>query len=386
MKTLYKFGQLQDVKITESEDGRRIVEGYFGDDNVDSVGHMIEREPYIDAMRDFINWGNIRDSHGAAIGKLVEWGNKAWNHIVVEIVDDRVWNLIKTGVYKGFSIGARAFKIETVDIKTVPLDKFQNMPKVVFDAMQQIGFILVIKALEIVEISVTDRPANRAALFTKNLGTNENGQINELPSIFDVSLFKEILRMEKDLNVADDAQVEQVDANQTETATVEQSVSETQTEVFDAKTAFETYKSETESRFTQLTEQINQFETVTKSLTDAVNAVTEAITKLTEKTEDSNIETVQSDTEQVTQSEQVPVVEQKSFNIDELVKKVAESVVPQVVEQVKTVVANLNIERQNTVNRGEGEKEEIDAETISKMTPHERTKFVAKQMAAQFKK
>jgi hypothetical protein len=374
-KYLLKFGQLSEWSVESDYDRENhIISGYIGDDNVDCVGHMIEREPYIEALRDYTaNWGNIRDSHGAAVGQLIEWGNKGWNHIRVKIVDERVWNLIATGVYKGFSIGARAFEFEVVQAKTIPLEKFQNMTRTVFDAIQKVGEILVIKALEIIEISVTDRPANRAALFTKSIDIS---QINELPSIWDVS-FKEINMENNESTTQIEDTVVNQDANQVETNVEQTTGQDSNTDIFDVEKVFALFKSEVEQRFETLSGQVNQYAEIAKGLTDAVESLQKSIESLTK-----------TDTEQT--QEQIPVVESpvtevKSLDVDALVEKIVNTVVPKVVNEVKTVVANLSVERQNTVNRGESDSTEFNEEVFKTLSPGEKTKFIARQMANSIK-
>jgi hypothetical protein len=167
------------------------------------------------------------------------------------------------------------------------------------------------------------------------------------------------------------------DANQVETNVEQTTGQDSNTDIFDVEKVFALFKSEVEQRFETLSGQVNQYAEIAKGLTDAVESLQKSIESLTK-----------TDTEQT--QEQIPVVESpvtevKSLDVDALVEKIVNTVVPKVVNEVKTVVANLSVERQNTVNRGESDSTEFNEEVFKTLSPGEKTKFIARQMANSIK-
>jgi HK97 family phage prohead protease len=120
--------------ITKVDEDQRTVEGYASTEALDSQGQIVEKDAMSKAMEGYMEWANLREMHQpSAVGtvptaKLDEKGM----YITGKVVDDNAWKKVKEGVYKGFSIGGRVTKM--------------------------IGN--KIKELELVEISLVDRPAN----------------------------------------------------------------------------------------------------------------------------------------------------------------------------------------------------------------------------------
>jgi hypothetical protein len=188
----YKVGSLSAFNILDEE--KRIVGGYIGDDGVDTDGHIIPKSVYQQALNEYLPWANIRAAHKNAVGKVIDYGKKGWNYIEVQIFDDETWNLVKNKVYQGFSIGAKVYAKSEIPFKSVPLEKFANVPAFVIKALQSIGKLLQIDNMLIAEISITDRPVNQAALFAKGEGSEE---FNVLPS-----LLKDLVTTSNDSNLA----------------------------------------------------------------------------------------------------------------------------------------------------------------------------------------
>lgn len=127
------------VPLTKRDDEKRMVYGYASTEAIDSDGEVISREAIQGALPGYMKFGNIREMHQlSAVGvtKETEIDDKGL-YIGAKIVDDDAWNKVKEGVYKGFSIGGRA--TERVGKKITKLD--------------------------LIEISLVDRPANPEALI-----------------------------------------------------------------------------------------------------------------------------------------------------------------------------------------------------------------------------
>jgi len=95
----------------ESANGERIFEGWGSVEVIDRQGDLLP----IDAMKEIMpiimkRGGPLIDSHSnRVIGKLLDY------QIFKDYsIDDKVWNSIKTGEYKGFSLGGKARNVETV--------------------------------------------------------------------------------------------------------------------------------------------------------------------------------------------------------------------------------------------------------------------------------
>lgn len=127
------------VPLTKKDDEKRMVYGYASTEAVDSDGEIITLEALKGALPGYMKFGNIREMHqlsAVGVAKESEIDDKGL-YIGAKIVDDTAWNKVKEGVYKGFSIGGRA--------------------------TQRVG--KKITGLELIEISLVDRPANPEALI-----------------------------------------------------------------------------------------------------------------------------------------------------------------------------------------------------------------------------
>ena len=147
---------------------QRIVGGYFTDDKVDLYGHIIDRAAMVRAIADYADWGNIREMHDKPVGVAKSVGERDWNYIEAQIVPDDTWALVEAGVYKGFSVGIIVTDAEFVSVEDIPENKFDGLPESIASAIKDFGEVLVITGLELVEVSIVDRPANpRAVIGTK---------------------------------------------------------------------------------------------------------------------------------------------------------------------------------------------------------------------------
>lgn len=147
------------IPFTKSDDELRMVYGYASTEALDSQGEIIAREAIIEALPEYMKFGNIREMHQpSAVGKAHEATiDETGLFIGVKVVDDSAWQKVKESVYNGFSIGG---KIVTKVNDTIT-------------------------KLRLTEISLVDRPANPEAVFAFYKGedmatekdNNEDGAI-----------------------------------------------------------------------------------------------------------------------------------------------------------------------------------------------------------------
>lgn len=143
--------------IAKADDEQRMVYGIASTDEIDNQpgkwrdqrydGDIVETEAIADALDDYMQWANVREMHmdNKAVGVVTE--AKIINgklHIAARIEDDDAWHKVKTGVYKGFSIGGRAILAR---LKRLADGRIARC---------------ILKLL-LTEISLVDRPANSGA-------------------------------------------------------------------------------------------------------------------------------------------------------------------------------------------------------------------------------
>lgn len=128
--------------IAKVDAEERMVWGYASTDAEDDQGEIITRDALAAALGDYLKFANIREMHQmSAVGVAEEAGVDGKGlYVAARIVDPRAWDKVKSGVYKGFSVGG---KVRARDAR----DRH------------------VITALTLTEISLVDRPANPEAVF-----------------------------------------------------------------------------------------------------------------------------------------------------------------------------------------------------------------------------
>lgn len=131
-------------KVEDQDDGTVKVWGYASTGDQDSDGETVTPEAMKAALPDYMKFGAVREMHqstaaGTAIEAEVQDTGKTW--FGAHIVDPVAVKKVQTGVYKGFSIGGKVTERDTADRK-------------------------VIKGLNLIEVSLVDRPANPNAVFT----------------------------------------------------------------------------------------------------------------------------------------------------------------------------------------------------------------------------
>jgi hypothetical protein len=131
-------------KTEELDDGTIKVFGYASSGSEDSDGEFISPEAMKEALPDYMKFGAVREMHGdsaagtALEAKVLEDG-KTW--FGAHVVDPIAVLKVKTGTYKGFSIGGKVIERDNLN---------KNF----------------IKKIKLVEVSLVDRPANPEAVFT----------------------------------------------------------------------------------------------------------------------------------------------------------------------------------------------------------------------------
>lgn len=132
------------AKMEAKDDGTVKVWGYASSEAVDSDGEIIAAEAMKAAIPDYMKFGAVREMHGSnAAGTAIEINveDDGRTFFGAHIVDPVAVTKVKTGVYKGFSIGGSVTARDE-------LNKSQ------------------ITGLKLTEISLVDRPANPDAVFT----------------------------------------------------------------------------------------------------------------------------------------------------------------------------------------------------------------------------
>lgn len=128
--------------IAKVDTQERMVWGYASTEAEDDQGEIITRDALAQALDAYMQFANIREMHQmSAVGVAEEAGvDDKGLYVGARIVDPRAWDKVRSGVYKGFSVGG---KVKARD----PGDRH------------------VITALSLTEISLVDRPANPEAVF-----------------------------------------------------------------------------------------------------------------------------------------------------------------------------------------------------------------------------
>lgn len=142
MKLKKLFGAIQ--KVNDQDDGTIIVEGIASTEEVDSDGETVLANAIKTAIPDYMKFGAVREMHqplaaGTALDITV--GDDGVTVIKAHIVDAEAIKKVRTNVYKGFSIGGSVTERDSIN-KTI------------------------ITGINLVEVSLVDRPANPGAVIT----------------------------------------------------------------------------------------------------------------------------------------------------------------------------------------------------------------------------
>ncbi len=129
------------LPITKIDKEKRTVSGYATTEMKDLDGEIISLNAVRKALPGYMQWRNIREMHRpSAVGVADPSGTNIDDKglfLTAKIIDDEAWRKCVEEVYKGFSIGGK------------PLSKVGD----------------TITELELIEISVVDRPCNSECRF-----------------------------------------------------------------------------------------------------------------------------------------------------------------------------------------------------------------------------
>lgn len=122
------------LPILKLDEEKRMVWGYASTPSKDLQGEIVPLEAIKAALPAYMQWANIREMHTSSAVGITKEANvdETGLYIGAKIVDEAAWQKCKEQVYKGFSIGG-------------------NKVRKVGDT---------IKELQLLEISIVDRPAN----------------------------------------------------------------------------------------------------------------------------------------------------------------------------------------------------------------------------------
>lgn len=151
----YLFAEV--TKTEKQDDGTIKVWGYASSGAVDSDGETITPAAMKKAIPAYMEYGAVREMHkadaaGTAIEASVGEDGRTW--FGAHVVDPIAVKKVQTGVYKGFSIGGR-------------------VPKGGRDPLNK----TIINDIELIEVSLVDRPANPEAKIT--VYKNDKAEIAE---------------------------------------------------------------------------------------------------------------------------------------------------------------------------------------------------------------
>jgi hypothetical protein len=181
------------VPFAKVDKEKRMVFGIATSEAVDSVGDIVRIDAIEKALPDYMEFGNIREMHmPSAVGVVKEHKlnkKKKYLWIGVKVSDDQAWKKVLDGVYKGFSIGGNIIDAKPLKVKipTSEISENEVEEKVLLQyamgkkkCKKDEPYIevatggLEILELQLIEISLVDRPANPEALIDSFKSANKN--------------------------------------------------------------------------------------------------------------------------------------------------------------------------------------------------------------------
>lgn len=180
-----KFEFKRFVPFSKVDDEERMVYGFASTPDVDSDGEIITVQALKNALPAYLQYPALREMHQAKAAGTVKNTDIDGNnglYIGAKVVDNDAWSKVKEGVYRGFSVGGHV------------LDRKEN----------------VINAIDLVEISLVDVPANKSArieVWKKEKITKDAETVWELSNLMiqlkqTISYFEYLKKPTKDLEKA----------------------------------------------------------------------------------------------------------------------------------------------------------------------------------------
>ena len=146
------------MKLVESDDARRQIEGYASTSDIDRTGEVVEPGAFAESLKDFMSNPVVTYMHDWSnpIGKVIDVRiDEVGLFIRAEISEtaQKVWKLIEEGILRAFSIGYEVIEEKIVD-----------------------GVNHIMK-LRLYEVAVVSIPANRRALFSVSKALEEGNDL-----------------------------------------------------------------------------------------------------------------------------------------------------------------------------------------------------------------
>lgn len=137
------------LPIEKIDKEKRTVSGYASTPALDSDGETVTLDAIKAALPEYMRWGNIREMHKPSAVGLAKEANidQKGLYLTAKITDDTAWAKCLDTTYKGFSLGGKK------------LQKSKNQ----------------ITKIDLIEISVVDRPANPECSFTVQKRAKDGG-------------------------------------------------------------------------------------------------------------------------------------------------------------------------------------------------------------------
>lgn len=237
----------QFIPITKVDPDKKMVYGWASTPELDTQGDIVSYEAIKNALPEYMKYPTIREMHQPkAAGKTVSTKvDDNGLYIGAKIVDRDAWEKVKEGIYGGFSIGG--------------------------SVTQQEGN--VIKALDLVEISLVDSPANKSArieLWKSEWDKDKTDFVVKHILKFGEEVKRRMKKQDEQEVQAEEAVVEETTETEVETPEVSEEAQE-------AETTEEVVETEGEA----------EAETVeaSASVTDIVKAIKEGFASLQKNTE-----------------------------------------------------------------------------------------------------
>lgn len=391
-------------KGVEGESDDLYVRGFFTSDGIDEVGDIITKEATVDAVERWRKWGNIRTMHDSPSGRIEKIGEAdglAWNEVVTVPVDKNTIDLIKGGVLKAYSVGIipRKFDVneELLEERGEDVDPW-FLP-------------LIIHEYDMVEISYVDHPANYAAAI-QEIGSQSKGMSHKAVLYKSKELSGDIMDKDKEKDIELEEELEEevvVESDEEDTEDVPESleadvgdadVSEESPAESDPEAEEEKGDDDEEEDIVEKDQEeefdvalaVGDIKGLITGLEERVTGLTDSLDDLADRVVERMIDamTASSTEDEVSDDgvgDEEEVVEDKSFDENELIDRISEKVlgglldalVPEVTRSAKVSVSEEDAD-------DEPETPAQKTKMYMRMTPSERRAKMKEVLAETFNK